>query len=779
SGVYSQYLGTRMMRGEGLAGKVWEMAKPLVVEDYDTWAGRSPDYPHGIFHAAAAVPLLSSEEVVGIIGIAHLEPEKSIGQEEVEILTRFSRLASVALDNAQLFTTAQKELAERRRTEVELRASQHFVQHILEATPNILTIYSLAEKRMVYSNREIATALGYDAAGGQALGRPEILSNLYESLLHPEDAPRLAVHLELWTEAEEGEVRQVEYRMKDKDGQWRWLHSTDLVFSRDAESRPAEILSNIEDVTEHKASEEALIENEQRYRQLFAAAERQALELSLLDTVKTAVAREMDLSTIFRAVVEAIAHTFGYTQVSLHLLEGEILRVQHHVGYGQMIAEIPINKGVSGLVARTGNPILLTDVTADPDFLRALPGITSEVCVPLFDQGRVVGTLNVESSGSTRLGEEDLRILTLLSEDIGLAISKARLYEEARASEERQRKWAEELQALYETSLEINAQRDQKTLLEAIVRRAAELVGAQMGGLYLLREDSQELELVVSHHLPGDLIGTRLKLGEGLSGRIAQSGQPMMVEDYLNWEGTAPVYAGRPFRRSLGVPLLVGERVIGVINAIDDTRTGLFTSNEVRLVSMFADQAAIAVENERLVAELQQQLAERVKTERALSSSEERYRELVTSQEEGVVEVDSEETFIYANPSAERILGVPPGSLCGRNLREFTDPETFDQVSEQTKARSQGDTGHYELWIRRLDGQYRLMRVTSLPRLDDEGRYTGSFSVFEDITERHNAEEERNRLASFPEMNPTPILEVNGEGKVTYMNRVARQRFPD
>ncbi len=399
--------------------------------------------------------------------------------------------------------------------------------------------------------------------------------------------------------------------------------------------------------------------------------------------------------------------------------------------------------------------------------------------MPLFDQGQVVGTLNVESSDTTRLGEEDLRILTLLSEDIGLAISKARLYEEAQASEERQRKWAEELQALYETSLEINAQRDQEALLEVIVRRAAELVGVQMGGLYLLREDSQELELAVSYHLPGDLIGTRLKLGEGLSGRIAQTGRPLVVEDYLNWEGAAPVYAGRPFRRVLGVPLLVGERVIGVINATDDTHTGPFTSEEVRLVSMFADQAALAVENKRLVAELQQQLAERVKTEQALSASEERYRELVTSQEEGVIEVDPEETFIYANPSAERILGVPPGSLCGRNLREFTDQETFDRVLEQTKARNQGETGHYELWIRRLDGQRRLMRVTSLPRMDDQNHYSGSFSVFEDITERHDAEEERNRLASFPEMNPTPILEVNGEGKVTYMNRIARQRFPD
>lgn len=102
SGIYSQHLSYRMIRGQGLAGKVWETSKPMVVEDYDAWAGRSPTYPYGLFHAAVAVPLFSSEEVIGIIGAAHIEPERSFSQEEVEILIRFGRLASVAWDNAKL-----------------------------------------------------------------------------------------------------------------------------------------------------------------------------------------------------------------------------------------------------------------------------------------------------------------------------------------------------------------------------------------------------------------------------------------------------------------------------------------------------------------------------------------------------------------------------------------------------------------------------------------------------------------------------------------------------
>ena len=88
---------------------------------------------------------------------------------------------------------------------------------------------------------------------------------------------------------------------------------------------------------------------------------------------------------------------------------------------------------------RTGRAILLDDVHTDPDFLEAVPGITSEVCVPLFDREQVVGALNVESRPGMKLTEADLRLLTALSENISIAIGRARLYTEIRESEERYR----------------------------------------------------------------------------------------------------------------------------------------------------------------------------------------------------------------------------------------------------------------------------------------------------------------------------------------------------
>ena len=171
---------------------------------------------------------------------------------------------------------------------------------------------------------------------------------------------------------------------------------------------------------------------------------------------------------------------------------------------------------------------------------------------------------------------------------------------------------AQEMAALYETSLEINSQRNLEILLSAIVERASKLLNSSMGGLYLVQPGADELELVVGYNLPADYAGLRLSLGEGLSGRVAQTGEPMLVTDYSHWEGRSEIYESTPLQRVLAVPMRVGDRVIGVINIVDDDQTEPFLEDEIRLVSLFADQAAIAVENARLLeAERQQrELAE-------------------------------------------------------------------------------------------------------------------------------------------------------------------------
>jgi len=107
-GAFSRMIGLQLRPGEGLSGTIWRTGRPLVVDDYDTWPGRSPTFDHGLVRATMGVPLISGSQVIGVIGTAHgFESERTFGDKEVELLTGFAQLASIALDNARLYQEAR------------------------------------------------------------------------------------------------------------------------------------------------------------------------------------------------------------------------------------------------------------------------------------------------------------------------------------------------------------------------------------------------------------------------------------------------------------------------------------------------------------------------------------------------------------------------------------------------------------------------------------------------------------------------------------------------
>jgi len=112
-GLLAEDRGRRIAHGDGLAGRVWDTGEPLVVDDYDRWEGRSASFPMGEIRALAGVPLHSGQHVIGVLGIAReAGAERSFDAAEVELLQRFAQLASIAMDNARLYASAQEAKAE-------------------------------------------------------------------------------------------------------------------------------------------------------------------------------------------------------------------------------------------------------------------------------------------------------------------------------------------------------------------------------------------------------------------------------------------------------------------------------------------------------------------------------------------------------------------------------------------------------------------------------------------------------------------------------------------
>jgi signal transduction histidine kinase/DNA-binding response OmpR family regulator/HAMP domain-containing protein len=165
-------------------------------------------------------------------------------------------------------------------------------------------------------------------------------------------------------------------------------------------------------------------------------------------------------------------------------------------------------------------------------------------------------------------------------------------------AEERQR--ADELEALRTTLADITAELELPALLQAIIERATSLLSATGGELGLYDDVSQEIRILVCHNMGKDYVGTRIALGEGAMGRVAQTGEPLIIGDYQTWEGRAAQYAGSSLHGGLTAPLMVGIRLVGAIGVADADPQRQFGPADLHMLKLFANQAAIAIENARL-----------------------------------------------------------------------------------------------------------------------------------------------------------------------------------
>ena len=133
-------------------------------------------------------------------------------------------------------------------------------------------------------------------------------------------------------------------------------------------------------------------------------------------------------------------------------------------------------------------------------------------------------------------------------------------------------------------------------------------------------------------------------------------------------------------------------------------------------------------------------ITDQKRAEADLQTSEERFRLLVENQGEGVCILDLDENFVFSNPAAEKLFGVEPGGLSGRNLREFLTEEEFQKVRRQTANRYEGVRSCYELEILRQDGEKRTLIITATPLLDENQSLKIVLGVFRDITENKRVE---------------------------------------
>jgi len=154
------------------------------------------------------------------------------------------------------------------------------------------------------------------------------------------------------------------------------------------------------------------------------------------------------------------------------------------------------------------------------------------------------------------------------------------------------------LLALHETAVDLAGNHDIKALLRTIVIRAGKLVGTEMGGLYLTVPNG--LQMVVARGMLEPFVDQVLPLGQGASGRAVTSRKAILINDYSTWKGSSPMYGGLRVGSVIAAPLLWKDKVLGAFH-VEHPSPNVFGPDDIEIVSLFAEQAAVAIGNARLI----------------------------------------------------------------------------------------------------------------------------------------------------------------------------------
>jgi PAS domain S-box-containing protein len=290
SSLGEDYEGVRHALGEGAMGRAAQVRKPFIINDYQTWDGRLPQYSQ--VHAVLVAPLEVGGRLVGVFTTASTDPARQFTPADLHLLRLFAQQASIAIDNARLYEQAQKELTERARVEAELRTYQEHLEELVEERTTELRESEERYRTLfdgvpigLYRTTPEGQIVDANLAQAQMLGYPsrEALLAIKSSRLYVDSQARLR-----WQELMErdGLVRDFQTRFRCHDGSAIWINDTARAV-RDNEGKVLHYEGSIEDITERIRAEaelqryqehlEELVaertaklrESEERYRSLF------------------------------------------------------------------------------------------------------------------------------------------------------------------------------------------------------------------------------------------------------------------------------------------------------------------------------------------------------------------------------------------------------------------------------------------------------------------------------------------------------------------------------
>ena len=721
----------------GFSKHVLETRDPLLIaENIDAEAERyggeiaAGEWPKSVLF----VPLVTGGKATGVISLQNIDREHAFGESDERLLVTLAGSLSVALENARL-------VHETRQRNAEL-ALINSVQAAIAGELDPQAIYDLVGEKLrevfdaqvvdigIYDETSALIRFAYIIERGERLeeqpmkvmGFRKHVLETREPLMIEETTPEL---LERYGNP------AVLGGEPTKSGLFVPLVSggkaTGVISLQNVDHTHAFSDSDQQLLTTLAGSLSVALENA---RLVHETRQRNA-ELALINSVQSAIAGELDPQAIYDLVGDKLQEVFDAQVVDIGIYDelSALIHFPYTIERGQRFPDEPIEligfrkhvmetresllieAGWPGLAERYGNPQAIAG--EEPK---------SALFVPLVVGGRATGVISLQNVDRVHaFGEDDQRLLTTLAGSLSVALDNARLVHETRQR-------VAELGTVNSVGHALASQLDLDALIELVGEQVRGTFEADIAYVALHHETTGRIEFAYYYEAGERRPEPSIEFGEGLTSQILRTREPLLLNRKEQYEGHATL--GTPSLSYLGVPIVVGERSIGVISVQSVDEEGRFGEADARLLATIAANVGVAIHNARLFAEVERQ-------RQYLES-------LVAISPAAVVVMDADERVTDWNPAAADLFGYSSEEAVGRPVDELVfGSSRFDTDEGREITREALKTGRAQRITRRRrrDGTLVDVELMLVP-LTADGSHAGFLAMYHDVTELQRARQE-------------------------------------
>jgi PAS domain S-box-containing protein len=744
------------------------------------------------------IPLISKDEVIGVIALEKEEP-RYYSPEHIQAAITFAGQAAVALDNAQLFEQSQRraealnERTERldllNRLSTELSGSlnpAHILGYTVDQVHEAVEVSSvsavLIEGEQIILQSESPSV---ESQLPRLLSAAPIVDRLQESLgAFIADDIQAEKDLAPWLEF--FEARQTRGLVILPFASGEQLHGFLMVHS-DAERLEADDIELVQTIA-NQAS--VTLENARLFGQTQAAlaeTEEQAERLAQLNTLSTRVNLAENVQEILDATAEMTYQIFEADRVSIAILDegGEtftVFALQDEKNAVPVGTQVQV-KGSAVEAVVKNNELVLVSGAEDT----GIPDIHTFMTAPLPTRDLVIGAINVGSAEFTAYDQADQNILSQIASLVSATIDNKNLLEETQsltgqlearvvertAALEREHQRNETLLGII---TELSASLDIDMVLNQTLHRIIEVVDAEQATIMLLRSEETQSDspkllrraaVGYTPDAPGGGETSSISIDEGLAGWVIQNRTSALVPDLLEDER----WLRRPeqeheHRSALAVPIMLGEEALGSLLLFHRTPAH-FVESQMELIAATGRQIAVAVNNAQLYHLIRDQAERLGGMLRSQQVEASRLRAILEAVADGVVVTDPDSRIFVFNASAGSILELDSEQVVGKSLDEFTGffgqagrqwTRTIRDWSADPDKLAASDT--FAEQIELDDGRVIAVNLAPVQLRND---FLGTVSIFRDIT--HQIEVDRLKsefVATVSHELRTPMTSIRG-----------------